>query len=81
MCCMLAREYTGQKVGYLHNDVMEAQWSRIISRDLQYLRCFQSPHGYNSFSILIHFKNVTKKLWQSTQNKGNVWNKRKQGDL
>ena len=43
MTRMLAREYTEQKTDYWHNDVfakIEARWSRIISRDLQYLRRF-----------------------------------------
>ena len=56
---MLAREYTGQKTGYWHNDAFvksEAQWSRIISRDRQYIRRFQSDYGYKSFSILINFE-------------------------
>ena len=36
----------------------EAQWSRIVSRDRHYIRCFQSAYGYKSFSILINFENL-----------------------
>ena len=42
---MLAREYKGQKIGNWNNDVfakIEAQRSRITSRDLQYIRRFSA---------------------------------------
>ena len=45
MTRMLTGECTGQKTGYLHNDVfakIEARTSRIISRDLQYIRRFSA---------------------------------------
>ena len=57
---MFARECVGQKAGYWHNDVfakMETRLSRMISRDLQYLRRFSVCFPYKSFSIPISFEN------------------------